>query len=288
MNQQTLKSRNYEGWNTNSHLRTFEFWNALSNRSFNFMYGSFQENKYLIELIKKRKAKSVVDIGCATGTTYKLLRNFVGERNFEYNGFDISEPAIAQARKLHKKNIFHLSNHNDYRKLSEQKRDIIFSRDTLMHQEKPFEFLSELIKFATKYLVLRVRTRDNGETEWDVGKSTQMHYDKYWMPYIVINSEELINFIISQKKPKAITINRSYETLGGHNFRYLPKDLYYEAARGSETSLCIEYSDINEVQTETQILYTENIEGQKFLRKNRIKVMLSRALDKAFYFTKNK
>ena len=103
MNQQTLKSRNYEGWNTNSHLRTFEFWNALSNRSFNFMYGSFQENKYLIELIKKRKAKSVVDIGCATGTTYKLLRNFVGERNFEYNGFDISEPAVAQALRLHKK-----------------------------------------------------------------------------------------------------------------------------------------------------------------------------------------
>ena len=52
MKQHAFKSRNYEGWNTNSHLRTFEFWNALSNRSFNFMYGSFQENKYLIELIK--------------------------------------------------------------------------------------------------------------------------------------------------------------------------------------------------------------------------------------------
>ena len=87
-----------------------------------------------------------------------------------------------------------------------------------MHQEKPLEFLSELIKFTSKFLILRLRTRDNGKTEWDVNKSTQMHYDKYWMPYIVINTEELINFIIAEKKPKSITINRSYETLGGQKF----------------------------------------------------------------------
>ena len=284
MKKQILNSKNYEGWNTSLHLGTFDFWNALSNPSFNYIYGNFQENRYLVDLIKTGKAKSVVDIGCATGTTYKLLRNYFGENKLEYNGFDISEPAIAKARSLYRKNIFHLSNHTDYRHLPEQKREIIFSRDTLMHQEKPFEFLSELIKFTTKYLILRVRTRDSGKTEWDVNKSTQMHYDKYWMPYIVINSEELINFIIAEKKPKAIKINKSFETLGGHNFRYLPKDLYYEAAKGAETSLCIEYSESNE--TKTHIVYTENIEGQKFVKRNRAKVNLFRVFDKVLKFFK--
>ncbi len=286
MKKQILNSHNYQGWNTNSHLGTFDFWNALSNPSFNYMYGNFQENRYLVDLIKTGKAKSVVDIGCATGTTYKLLRNHFGENKLEYNGFDISEPAIVQARNLHRKNIFHLSNHTDYRKLPKQKRDIIFSRDTLMHQEKPLEFLSELIKTSTKYLILRVRTRDDGKTEWDFNKSTQMHYDKYWMPYIVINTEELINFIISEKKPKAITINRSYEILGGHNFRYLPKDLYYEAAKGAETALCIEYPESN--KTSTQIVYTEKIEGQRFVKKNRMKIILFRVFDKVINSIKNK
>ena len=87
-----------------------------------------------------------------------------------------------------------------------------------------------------------------------------MHYDKYWMPYIVINTEELINFIIAEKKPKSITINRSYEILGGQNFRYLLRDLYYNASKGSETSLCIEYIESSENQT--HIVYTENVEGQ--------------------------
>ena len=127
-----LNSRNYEGWNTNLHLGTFDFWNSLSNPTFNFMYGNFQENRYLIELIKAGKAKSVVDIGCATGTTYRLLRNCIGKNRLEYNGFDISEPAIVKARNLYTKNIFHLSNHVDYRKLPKQKkRENSFSPEIL-------------------------------------------------------------------------------------------------------------------------------------------------------------
>ena len=80
-----------------------------------------------------------------------------------------------------------------------------------MHQEKPFEFLRELINFSTKYLILRLRTRDNGKTEWNINKSSQMHYDRFWMPYIIINLDELIEFILSVRKPKLIRINRSYE-----------------------------------------------------------------------------
>ena len=44
------------------------------------------------------------------------------------------------------------------------------------------------------------------KTEWDVNKSTQMHYDKYWMPYIVINTEELINFIIAEKNQSLLLL----------------------------------------------------------------------------------
>ena len=72
-----------------------------------------------------------------------------------------------------------------------------------------------------------------------------MHYDKHWMPYIVINTDELLDFIINVRKPASIRINKSYEILGGNNYRYLPKDLYFSSAGGAETSILIDFKRLN-------------------------------------------
>lgn len=274
-----INSKNFKGWNTASHLNTFNFWNSYSNRTFNFSYGNFQENRFLIDTLRNNEVKSVVDIGCATGTSYRLLKNHFKPSEFEYYGFDISEVAIQHALSIHKKHIF-FSNANDFKDLDSSKRDIIFSRDTVMHQDEPLKFLGELIKYASRFLILRLRTRDNGQTNWNVNQSCQMHYDKHWMPYIVINIDELIDFIINARKPASIRINKSYEILGGNNYRYLPKDLYFSSAGGSETSILIDFEKLNSKETTIEI--TERLEGQQFLQKNRMRYIIHRKIDKLF------
>ena len=280
LSQETKSSKNFIGWNTTSHMNTFNFWNSYSNRTFNFSYGNFQENRFLIETLKNKEVKSVVDIGCATGTTYRLLKNNLKNFDFIYKGFDISEIAIQQALTIYKKEFFFSSNEYDFKDLKNTERDIIFSRDTVMHQEEPFTFLEKLIKYASRYLILRLRTRDNGKTIWDVSQSCQMHYDKYWMPYIVINIDELIDFITNIRNPASMKINKSYEILGGNNYRFLPKDLYFSNAGGAETSIIIDFKNTDEIETSIDI--KNQLEGQQFLQKNSMKYRIYRKLDFIF------
>ncbi|MDC1051146.1 methyltransferase domain-containing protein [bacterium] len=277
VSEKIINSKNFMGWNTASHLNTFNFWNSYSNRTFNFSYGNFQENRFLIDTLRNNEVKSVVDIGCATGTSYRLLKNNFTHSEFEYAGFDISEVAIQHAYSIYKKPIFFSSNSHDFKDLDPSKRDIIFSRDTVMHQDEPLKFLRKLIKYASRFLIIRLRTRDNGKTNWNVNQSCQMHYDKHWMPYIVINTDELVDFIIKVRKPASISINKSYEILGGNNYRYLPKDLYFSSAGGAETSILIDFKRLN--NKETIIKTTKRLEGQQFLQKNRIKYIVHRKID---------
>ena len=273
-------SKNFIGWNTASHMKEFNFWNYRSNRTFNFSYGNFQENKFLIDALRDSTVKSVVDIGCATGTTYRLLRNNFRHSEFKYKGFDISEVAVNHAISLYKKPIFFSSNAHDFADLKVSERDIVFSRDTVMHQEEPMEFLKKLIETTSRFLILRLRTRDHGKTNWDVKQSCQMHYDKYWMPYIVINMQELIDFILDVRKPGTIKINRSYEVLGGKNYRYLPKDLYFLDAGGAETSILVDFQ-VSDAKS-TSIEYAQRLEGQHFLQKNRVRYIMHRKFDQLF------
>lgn len=272
-----LSSNSYLGWNTASHVKEFGFWNSLTKPTFNFMYGNFQENRFLIDIIKNKKATHVLDVGCATGTTYRYLSNKFTSKEYKYKGFDISQAAINNAKLLYRGNIFYKFTENIYQNLPEIDKEIVYSRDTVMHQEEPLKFLEDLINITSKFLILRLRTRDEGETEWDFNISTQMHYDKYWMPYIVINIEELTNFILKIRKPKSIKINRSYKVLGGHNYRVLPRDLYFKKAGGAETSICIEFS--NEMNNNTEINYSEILEGQSFIEQNRKKHFIYRLYD---------
>ena len=101
-----MNTDSYKGWNTSFHTDTFGFWNELSNTTFNFMYGNFQENRFLLDLIKKQRASNILDVGCATGTTYRLLLNKIGRGKFQYYGIDMSEPAVEKAKSLYTKDIF--------------------------------------------------------------------------------------------------------------------------------------------------------------------------------------
>lgn len=115
--------------------------------------------------------------------------------------------------------------------------DIVFCRGVVLHQPDPFGFLRQLLGIAREALVLRSRTRDRGATVLDADRSCQFHYDRHCVPYIVINTQELLDALAADASVRRIVVSRRYEVQGGHNFRFLPKEPYCSAAGGAETAV---------------------------------------------------
>lgn len=260
----------YEGWNTDSHRQTFDVWNRKAGWDFNFSYGCFTEQRYLRSQVLAMSNPRILDVGCATGTTYRYVSSLPGSPKFQYLGVDLSQPAIDRAKSLYPAGDFRKKGHENLLEFAGGTYDIVFSRDTVLHQTTPYQFLQELLDVAAKVLILRLRTRDNGDTVFDIERSCQMHYDQHWMPYIVLNIDELIAFLKTHPRTSSITLNRSYEVLGGQNFRYLPKELYFTSAGGAETALMITLSDA-ERGGDVEVVFEDALEGHAFLRKNRLR-----------------
>ncbi len=249
-------------------MKAFDFWNKRSDLDFNYAYGCFSEQQYLLESSKIIDNPEIVDIGSATGTTYRFLRNKIGSSGFSYKGIDISMPVIERARVLYPEVNFLKSHGESPYEILRSKSDIVYSRDTVLHQENPYEFLDQLLEITERFLIIRLRTRDDGDTEFDISKSCQLHYDSFWMPYIVLNIEELIAHIKKNKNVVKIKINRSYEVLGGQNNRFLPKDLYFKKTGTAETSMMIEL-DSSKQDGDIELIYDDKIEGQELIKRNR-------------------
>ena len=269
-------NKNYLGWNSKDHLIGFNFWNDLSNYEFNFRWDSFRENQIVSEVLKK--GNSLFEVGCATGTTVRWLKNIGILNKIKYLGVDISQTAIKKANLLYPEENFKKI---DLGPLKEYYNnfDYVFSRDTIMHQEKPFKFLKELIKCANKGLIIRLRTRDSGSTNYNLENNCQLHYDNYWMPYIVININEIIDFLKSLKFIYSIEINRSYEVLGGSTNRYLPKDLYFKSAGGAETTIFLKI-DKTKTSSDLKIIKTDFIEGRELIKLSKFKRLIIAGLKK--------
>lgn len=264
----TALDEHYKGWNTSGHLETFDLWNGFSNRYFNYVYGSFAEQHYLNRAVRALDRPDILDVGCATGTTYRFLRNTNAEGTYTYRGVDLSEPAVRKSQSLYPGVDFSVKGQEPLMDYVKRQYDIVYSRDTVMHQTAPYTFLNELAAAARRFLVLRLRTRDKGETVTDVERSCQMHYEAHWMPYIVLNTDELIERIRELPNVAKVTLNRSYEVLGGHNQRFLPKDLYFQSTGGAETAVLIAF-DPDAAPAEMEVVFDSFLEGHAYQRANR-------------------
>ena len=237
------KSVLHEGWGDADHA---DFWKYLADDLGRYEFIDKMEKnidrKLLLDAIGSLDCPTVLDFGCSTGWLLRYLRLKLNQEKYKYTGVDISGPAISYAKAKYGESFFQLIKvDSDF--LSQNKFDIVFSSDTVLHQPNPYEFLGVLINVARKYLVIKLRTRDIGETELDTDKSCQMHYGKYWMPFLVLNSKELLDYLRKNRKVVSVKMIKSYRILGGERKRFLPKELYFEEAGGSATSLLIELGD---------------------------------------------
>lgn len=219
------------------HTTAFGEWDGYSTAKLVKVCDQFNECQLFRTLVGREECRSLSDVGCATGRFYRFFHHVWP--SLEHKGFDISEKAIEQAKKLHPKADFRVFD-GRLKSAPGIESDIVVCRDVVHHQTNPCEFLSDLYDIARRHLILRIRTREVGATVFDVSQSCQYAYG-HWVPYIVINTSEVIELVRSFKPaPAKITLKRHPVVLGGKEGRFLPKELYYPETGTAEMALLIE------------------------------------------------
>ena len=201
-------------------------------------YEQFNEFGLFLEQKGTLRGRCFVEVACATGELYRYLRRYHPE--FRYTGFDISDPAIERARRKFPDGRFEVCKPDLSEIISSDliKPSLVWARDVIHHQPNPFEYLSRLVTLSSEATILRLRTRDRGDTVVDPELSCQLQYN-HWVPYIVLNMHEIIETICRAVAVRKMIIIKSYETLGGWNERFLPKECYYAETGTAETAIWV-------------------------------------------------
>ena len=232
----------YRNWQNPAHAVQFDGRARLDLRNLIRNYEAFNDVRLLNERVERSRAFELLEVGCATGEFVRYLR--ARFPRVHYIGLDVSEPAIARARAKYPEVPFFVVQAN--RNLTEALRDlgimrqpdIVYSKDVVQHQVRPFEFLSNLIEVASEAIILRCRTRDVGTTVLDPERSCQF-YEGDWLPYIVLNLQELVEWVRAKVPEGEVVLYRHHMVLGGQHGRFLPKELYRKETGTAETAVGI-------------------------------------------------
>lgn len=230
-----------EAWQESIHADFFDARARHSLRLLRRVYENFNEFRLFLENKEYIRGSHFVEIGCATGELYRYLRRYHPE--FSYRGFDISRPAIERAAQKFPDGQFNVcqSDLSDVI-VANLSPAVVWARDVVLHQPDPFDYLSRLLPISNEVTILRLRTRDTGATVRDVELSCQWHYN-HWVPYIVLNLDEMIEAICQAVPVKRMIILKSYVQLGGWHNRFLPKECYYPETGTAETAVYIVRSE---------------------------------------------
>ena len=232
----------YSPWQWPMHAAASDYRKVLNSQDFILLYEMLNDVRLLNERIDRSQNLTLCDVGCATGDFYQYLQMTYPQ--VEYYGTDISVPAIERAKIKYPAKRFMpvrpgMRQVEAFHAVSGcENAHVIYSRDVVHHQVKPFEFLSELIEFSSEALIIRCRTRDVGATEWNPEKSRQRHYGG-WVPYIVINLQELIDRFRLELPGWEMIVYRSYVILGGRYQRALPPECSFKRTGTAETAIGI-------------------------------------------------
>lgn len=117
--------------------------------------------KQVVQIIKKKKIKSLIDVGCCYFPLYKEIKR--RKLKIDYLGIDCDynfiNIGLKQFPELKKK--FELGYFENLKFLKKKECTLVSS--TLEHVDKPSKFINNLIKFSKKYVIIRtyVNEKDN-------------------------------------------------------------------------------------------------------------------------------
>lgn len=237
----------YDAWQGESHARMFGVWDSAPVSRLMKFCDQFNDFHMYRDIVGRSECQTLLDVGCATGRFFRYFqKTWPG---MSYRGIDISESAIEYASSTFPSGDFQTFN-GDLTTVAGMESDLVFCRDVVHHQIDPLKFITDLYSISRKYIIIRMRTRESGETVFEPTQSCQ-YTNENWVPYMVFNRFELTDFIRSlSPAPKRVDIVRSPMVLGGRSGRYLPRELYLQESGGSETSLLIEKgADLNSGET---------------------------------------
>ncbi len=230
----------YDDWQSSDHARLFDGRCVLSSRGLVRNYESFNDVRLLNEWLDSTRELTLLEVGCATGEFHRYLK--VKHPFIHYAGVDISRAAIARAKEKYPLGRFFVCEPEEalgsllQRLNLPRNPQVVYTKDVVHHQTRPLEFISQLLQVTGEALVIRTRTRDVGETIMDPQLSCQYHYQG-WMPYLVLNVQELIDHIRGQAPGCELVIYKNPTVLGGRENRFLPKDCYLPQTGTAETAV---------------------------------------------------
>jgi SAM-dependent methyltransferase len=228
----------YTSWNREGHAAHFDGLRFIPTPLLVRRWEGFNEVRMLGALLRREPRLTVLEIGCATGEMYRYVSS--RHRQATYIGADISEPAAARAREKFGARARFIVTDPSLAALDGLTPDVVFCRDVLQHQTEPWTFLERLYRLAGRYLIMRIRTRDRGATEYDPERSCQYHVGS-WVPFIMLNVDELVETLATRFRPtpSRIELVKAPIVLGGHQGRLVPKDCYETATGTAETAMLL-------------------------------------------------
>ncbi len=264
------KKNSYCAWKLPHHVEHFDHRMFYPRFFLKQNFESFNEIKMLKKIKQRKDIFSLLDIGCATGEFSRYFRYQFPK--LKYTGCDISEVAIHRAREKFPNERYSVIDET-ISQLAVEQADIVFCRDVILHQPDPFHFLKKICEIQSKSIIMRLRTRDVGETVLDTERSCQLNYGK-WAPYIILNCDEIVSFL-NQNCPSVfrITFVKHYMPLGGKYLRFVPKDCYLENTKTAETALLIEKNNQNNAKIDVKNMIKPETCGPMLAAKVSAKVL---------------
>lgn len=182
----------------------------------------FYSEKYFLNRIVK-KGQKILDVGCATGGLYNILKKKVGY--LDYTGLEIDPLCVKAAKKMYPEATFIAGNFLD-NKFEDDTFDIVISMLVMSMQPNYKKFISELVRVCRGYILFDTRLKYEGSTVIDKDISYfYYHGSGKRNYYIVFNVFELLNFLhIETLHIKKISLIGYYPKDRTSAFLPTPKD----------------------------------------------------------------
>lgn len=134
------------------------FWDTFETP---YQHGAQKHRLYMLDLLKSKGVKSLLDDGCGTGVIYDLIKNtkeveaedLVNRWNFEYKGTDYSPAMIEVAKQQFPEGNFEVE---DARRLTERDGswDCVLLMHALDHLDDYVSAIKEASRVSKKYVCI--------------------------------------------------------------------------------------------------------------------------------------
>lgn len=181
---------------------TTAYWSQVVNR-FDTERPLYESEWLMLQYALDRGIETALDVGCAQGNLFNILRGYYSLNKPDYTGLDTCPEMIAKARNNHPYHQFHCIPPGDFSCLNGQTYDLVTCLGFLHLTADWKETLREAWKHTKRFLVFDLRESAAPSIE-DIRRS-YVEQNGSRIPYNVIGSSEALREAVSlAQEPKEI------------------------------------------------------------------------------------